>query len=915
MTGRQATPRPPTSAFIELRPRTRHTISLPPLSLASTVSDTSKAIVTPHASLPRPHTSILQPQIPARPTATITAIRTIQKSSDPSFICTICWSPQHPPAAPRVLGRSSRIVCHQCWRAVLDLSICWVCGECIVRGDEVVSLGWCFWHRACFGCLLCGVSLGEGVLKDFEREGDGDGEGDEGDEGSDGGNARKGTELDKIPLCEWCETETKIKGFGEKKVLERGLENVTKSDGGLTRCRLEKLDEDRGLGVVLNGKEKKDIVVGLDGEEMVPSPPSSSSDLSPLSMQKRPSRLSTMNERKISKLIRDSSTPQEEIALLSDAAKMGVSEDGNPDDSTHSHSDTEPADLGPAAEASTSSTSPSASSPSNIYVSIYDPAGRAFIPSKTKPLPKWMSLLPTNVHRDREESRGDFRQRKAGPVVSRAALPDAYADGASSSHSDDCAGVHGPSTPCVTEGGGTGISPGDLSEEVTPKVKPLSRKRASSVSDNIDTPSSTRKPSTSQSTISSLAIPSPKSHHKITSTRPRSVSIEESLPRPHPHPASAYRRGNRSSTIESSSFKSGNISINIQAVPLHEHAPRDVSERPLTPYPKDEDEDPFQGIVGSRNLNVRGAAEGANTNISLLTSPLSTFITPRKGSCCGLSTSLEVANVDALRRRDRDGGESSFDSTFESFPRPEIAKPNASYGIGIGIGMGITSPKLGFLGQGSEYLERCVAGVMLPGGGAEREREREKEREKEGIVEKIRRQRVGTVSLGQVAQTVKEEKLERERKRAETQSQSEWNWVDSGEGKILIKGEEAKAKVEMTSRKSSRRSRGVVSEEERDKLERSGSRDGGRRSLRRSRVGEEMRGMGKEKEKVEREREKLEREKQVKRNIKGKGKEKLKEKEKLQEDEMEVEIEVNSEVGEKSERELKKESRGSFGDE
>merc|ERR1712225_156867 len=49
--------------------------------------------------------------------------------------------------------------CTLCWRAVLDLSICWVCGECIVRGDEVVSLGWCFWHRGCFGCLLCGTRL------------------------------------------------------------------------------------------------------------------------------------------------------------------------------------------------------------------------------------------------------------------------------------------------------------------------------------------------------------------------------------------------------------------------------------------------------------------------------------------------------------------------------------------------------------------------------------------------------------------------------------------------------------------------------------------------------------------------------------------------------------------------------------
>lgn len=319
MTGRQGTPRSPPSTFIELRPRTRHTISGPPLSLANTVSDFPKAIVTPkvplpqvYAPIPQTHAPPPRPQTPTQRASAITAIRTIQKSSDPSFICTICWSPQHPPSIPRVLGRSSRIVCLQCWRAVLDLSICWVCGECIVRGDDVVSLGWCFWHRGCFGCLLCGVRLGERVLMDCESES----QKEVGEAGEDGyGGGRKGMELDKIPLCGWCETDTKSKGYGEKKVLERGLENVTKSDGGLTRCRLEKLDEDNGVGGGLNLSGKKDVVVGLDGEEMIPDSPSSSSSISPMSMKK--SRRSTLaNERKIRKLIRDSSTPQVCIPIL-----------------------------------------------------------------------------------------------------------------------------------------------------------------------------------------------------------------------------------------------------------------------------------------------------------------------------------------------------------------------------------------------------------------------------------------------------------------------------------------------------------------------------------------------------------------------------------------------------------------------
>ncbi|CAD6442877.1 e555464e-faff-4a58-8ab6-dd93eefde0e6 [Sclerotinia trifoliorum] len=613
MTGRQGTPRPPTSTFIELRPRTRHTTSVPPLSLASTVSDSLKTI-----------------------------------------------------------------------------------GEAFLRDCEGVS-------EKGVGC--------------------GDGSGNETAHGS----ARKGTELDKIPLCEWCETETRIKGYGEKKVLERGLENVTKSDGGLTRCRLEKLDEDKGLG--LGGK--KGVVVGLDGEEMVPSNPSSSSSISPMDTMKKSTGSTMMNERKIRKLIRDSSTPQEEIALLSDASNMGVSEDGNADDSTHSHSDTEPANFGQGelSNSSSSSNLSSPCSPSNIYVSIYDPAGRAFVPSKTKPLPKWMTLLPNNVNSEREDSHGDSCERIVGATASRASLPDAYADGASSSHSEDCPGGHGPSTSCQTEEEGKESTNSGISGDVTPKDQTPDSHSAKSTSDS--TSASTRRPSVS--TLSSLNIPSPPQRASKT-TRARSVSIEEKLPRPNQHPASAYRRANRSSTIESALNKPGTF---IQTAEYPDHPPKDISERPLTPYPKEDG--PFQGSPFNPN-NTHSRAQVPN----LLTSSLSDFITPRKGSCCGLSTSLESASVGEIKRRER--GESSFDSTFESFPRPEIGKSNSNYGTSLRM-----SPTLGFLDRGSEYLERYVPGVILPGGSA-KEKEKEKEgrgrergKEKEGIVDRIRRQRVGTV--------------------------------------------------------------------------------------------------------------------------------------------------------------------------
>ncbi|KAF5873699.1 uncharacterized protein Bfra_005163 [Botrytis fragariae] len=803
MTGRQGTPRPATSTFIELRPRTRHTISVPPLSLASTVSDYPKAIGAPIV------TPIVTPLVPHH-----------SHTSHPHT---------HPtPPRPPTLAQSTPTI----------------------------------------------TALRERVLRECESECE-NGRGRYGNNDEDGcGDRRKGTELDKIPLCEWCEAETKIKGYGEKKVLERGLENVTKSDGGLTRCRLEKLDEDKGLvgnsDLKLNGKN--DVVVGLDGEEREetgPSPTSPTSSISPTNMTIKSSKVSTMNEREIRKIIRDSSTPQvcipvklglamisnintiqkEEVALLSDAAKMGVSEDGNPDDSTHSHSDTEPAHFGQT-DPSTSSSSIS-SPPSDIYVSIYDPAGRAFVPSKTKPLPKWMSLLPNNVHREREETEGDASQKKSRAAVSRAKLPEAYADGASSSHSDDCPGDHGPFTSCPMGEGLTEVSPREHSEQVTPKDRLSIRERANSASES--TSDSTRRPSAS--TLSSLALPSPQ-QKAFKTTRPRSVSIEEKLPRPHQHPASAYRRANRSSTIESACIKPNSL---VQTIPYPEHAPRDVSERPLTPYPKSDSPDPFQTQHISSSSS--SSTPHPNSKPTLLHSPLSNFITPRKGSCCGLSTSLESASVGEMKKRER--GESSFDSVFESFPRPEIGKNNSNYASSL-----CRSPKLGFLEKGNEYLE-YVSGVILPGGG--REGDTAKEVGKEGIVERIRRQRVGTVSLGQVAQNVKEEK---ERKRAETQIQMEWNWLEN-ESKNHIPN-------------------ATVEQEANEQGGGGGSRVGSRKERER-----------------EREREKTERGKLEKGDGKWKGKEKPVEE---KESRTKVEDDVGGGVDESREQ-LKRELKGLFGQE
>lgn len=113
-----------------------------------------------------------------------------------------------------------------------------------MRGDEVVSLGWCFWHRGCFGCLICGTKIappshnGESAPQRKWRSCDGS------DDGVGQSKKRKrcaGVELEEIPLCSACEIETG--GESQNILLGKGLETVSKVDGGLSRNRLERFSE------------------------------------------------------------------------------------------------------------------------------------------------------------------------------------------------------------------------------------------------------------------------------------------------------------------------------------------------------------------------------------------------------------------------------------------------------------------------------------------------------------------------------------------------------------------------------------------------------------------------------------------------------------------------------------------------
>lgn len=95
-----------------------------------------------------------------------------------------------------------------------------------------MSFGWCFWHRSCYGCLLCGgrsicrgVSIHELFLADGRR---------------DGGGATGAKEVLEAPLCAACMVEVEMDGVGEEKVVvQRGLRRVDQVDGGLTRARWE----------------------------------------------------------------------------------------------------------------------------------------------------------------------------------------------------------------------------------------------------------------------------------------------------------------------------------------------------------------------------------------------------------------------------------------------------------------------------------------------------------------------------------------------------------------------------------------------------------------------------------------------------------------------------------------------------
>lgn len=108
----------------------------------------------------------------------------------------------------------------------------------VFRGEDCVSLGWCFWHKACYGCLFCGcknVVRGTPLKEWFEDDGTGEED--------------KAKEVDTVPMCINCLVDVQDQQgaegeqVSEAEVVQKALRKVERAEGdnGLARGRWEGL--------------------------------------------------------------------------------------------------------------------------------------------------------------------------------------------------------------------------------------------------------------------------------------------------------------------------------------------------------------------------------------------------------------------------------------------------------------------------------------------------------------------------------------------------------------------------------------------------------------------------------------------------------------------------------------------------
>ncbi len=153
---------------------------------------------------------------------------------------------------------------------------------------------------------------------------------------------QRGVELESVPLCAWCDNATD--GLYKAEILDMGLQNVTKSDGGLSRSRLD----------MLRRTKYKDPA---------------------------PLRQTTRSLTKGQSQVQNSEHGTEAGAnLLAGAGDFRIGECGDADGISNcsSPADTVSSMLAP------------------VYVSVLDAIGEpSFRASKTKPVPRWMILPPS----------------------------------------------------------------------------------------------------------------------------------------------------------------------------------------------------------------------------------------------------------------------------------------------------------------------------------------------------------------------------------------------------------------------------------------------------------------------------------------------------------------------------------------
>lgn len=154
---------------------------------------------------------------------------------------------------------------------------------------------------------------------------------------------QRGVELESAPLCSWCENATG--GLCKGEILEIGLQNVTRKDGGLSKSRFDMLRKTKSKDTAQLRQTTKTLT---KGQRQVQS---------------------------------SEHEPEDRANLLAGAADMGIGEDGNVDGMPNCSSPAESTN----------------SMPAPMYVSVLDAIGEpSFRPSQTKPLPRWMTLLPSN---------------------------------------------------------------------------------------------------------------------------------------------------------------------------------------------------------------------------------------------------------------------------------------------------------------------------------------------------------------------------------------------------------------------------------------------------------------------------------------------------------------------------------------